>query len=208
MPRTAHWLSHGPSHPLPGHLCPSGQPLLCYTDCELLGAEPLPPLIPVLSFLCFPLLVLALVAQTAPSLWLPPWLPAACALTPNPRGQCPPLHRCLSCPRPCHPGELTLTPADPPHPSSRGSQREGREGKKSRRFVLCRADSGASDCQARLAVFNHFISVLGSPGRQPVLSSLLRKTSGRMAQRRLRAPIISCALRSALRSLPGEPVKN
>lgn len=138
----------------------------------------------------------------------PPWLPAACALTRNPRGQCPPLHRCLSCPGPCHPGELTLTPAGPPHPSSRGSQREGREEKKSRRFVLCRADSGASDCQARLAVFNHFISVLGSPGRQPVLSSLLRKTSGRMAQRRLRAPIISCALRSALRSLPGEPVKN
>lgn len=127
---------------------------------------------------------------------------------PNPRGQCPPLHRCLFCPRPCHPGELTLTPAGPPRPSSRGSQRKRREEKKSRRFVLCRADSGASDCQARLAVFNHFISVLRSPGRQPVLSSLLRKTSGRMAQRRLRAPIISCALRSALRSLPGEPVKN
>lgn len=83
---------------------------------------------------------------------------------------------------------------------------EGRE--KSRRFVLSPADSGASDCQARLAVFNHFISVLGSLGRQPVLSSLLRKTSGRVAQRRLQAPIISCALRSALRSLPGEPVKN
>lgn len=110
---------------------------------------------------------------------------------------------------------LALPPwgADPdptraPHVPAGGLTKgeEGRE--KSRRFVLSPADSGASDCQARLAVFNHFISVLGSLGRQPVLSSLLRKTSGRVAQRRLRAPIISCALRSALRSLPGEPVKN
>lgn len=124
----------------------------------------------------------------------------------------PPAQRPVPC-RHCHcpaapPSSRELTPTLPGSPclSLGAHKEEGRE--KSQRFVLSRADSGASDCQARLAVFNHFISVLGSPGRQPVLSSLLRKTSGRVAQRRLRAPIISCALRSALRSLPGEPVKN
>lgn len=142
--------------------------------------------------------VCALTGARSPEfLWAEGWSPPAghCGCHPGPG------------PRPRPPGALTLTPPRPRVPApglTKGE--EGRE--KSQRFVLSAADSGASDCQARLAVFNHFISVLGSRGRQPVLSSLLRKTSGRGAQRRLGAPIISCALRSALRSLPREPVKN
>lgn len=121
----------------------------------------------------------------------------------------PSRHCCCPACAPATPPQLELTRPHPAPHIPAGGLTKGEEGReKSQRFVLSGADSGASDCQARLAVFNHFISVLGSPGRQPVLSSLLRKTSGRVAQRRLRAPIISCALRSALRSLPGEPVKN
>lgn len=140
-------------------------------------------------------------------LWAEGWSPPAGLCSHPPAWRPLPLPPPLPGPRPCPPGELTLTPPGPHVPAQgRTKGEEGRE--KSQRFVLSWADSGASDCQARLAVFNHFISVLGSRGRQPVLSSLLRKTSGRVAQRPLRAPIISCALRSALRSLPGEPVKN
>lgn len=127
---------------------------------------------------------------------------------PGPLGSLQPGHP--PCPLPTAlPEALSPRGADPDPPRPSSGLTKGEEGQeKSQRFVLSRADSGASDCQARLAVFNHFISVLGSPGRQPVLSSLLRKTSGRVAQRRLRAPIISCALPSAPRSLPREPVKN